>query len=110
MQIEIKLIPYYEQPFSRLFPGITEFLHQLSRHALIEKEVSLYDLIDHVVTLNNDPRLPPSYKEKIGSHVLTLLSLKRRAREHLLSRRLNDLDRVLYKIEDAFEELEAALS
>jgi hypothetical protein len=37
-----------------------------------------------------------------------LIALKEVAREAFLARRLNDLDRLLYRMEDEFEDLENA--
>ncbi|MBW1902314.1 MAG: hypothetical protein JRJ20_11855, partial [Deltaproteobacteria bacterium] len=52
---------------------------------------------------------PSDVKESIGPFVQEMLSVKKMAREKLLSRDLNELDQLLYKIEDQFEELESRL-
>jgi hypothetical protein len=45
----------------------------------------------------------------MAPYISTLLTRKQTAREHLLARRLNEMDKVLYELEDDFEELEGAL-
>ncbi|MBW2285389.1 MAG: hypothetical protein JRF65_12405 [Deltaproteobacteria bacterium] len=109
MQIDIRIIPFYEGRFDKQFPRLADMFGQVSHTDPLKKERSLYDLVDHLVSVNRDPAVPDDLKAKIGAHVETLLSLKREARDHLLARRLDDLDQVLYKLEDRFDELEASL-
>lgn len=110
MQIDIRLIPFYEKPFVELFPGTAGMLHQVGRPELAERDISLYDLIDDVADIHEDPNVVENIRSRLGVHVERLVSLKARAREHLLARRLNELDQVLYLIEDAFEDLEEVLA
>jgi len=109
MQIDIRVLPIYEKRFARLFPSISNLLMQLGYHELVENEISLYHLVDHLITISRSPHTPSHLKEILSAHTSTLLSRKQAAREHLLARRLNELDQVLYELEDAFEELEGAL-
>ena len=109
MQIDIRIIPFYEGRFEKQFPRLADMFGRLSRTGPLAKERSLYELVDHLVSVNRDSEAPADLKAKIGPHVKILLSLKREAREHLLARRLDELDRVLYRMEDRFDELEAAL-
>ena len=109
MQIDIRLLPFYEKRFVKLFPNISNLLMQLGYHELVEKEISLYQLVDHLATISRSPHTPSHLKETLAPYVSTLLVRKQTAREHLLARRLNELDQVLYELEDDFEELEGAL-
>jgi hypothetical protein len=109
MQIDIRIIPFYEGRFEKRFPRIADLLRQTSHKDLVEKEVSLYELTDYLETIAESPDTPSSIKEKLGPYVLKIMPLREVAREHLLARRLNELDRVLYLIEDAYEDLEDVL-
>ena len=109
MQIEIKIIPFYERGFQNQFPRLAKMLLGLSYDDPIEKEVPLYNLIDILRRMSRDPKVPLNVKEKIHPSLQILLPLKEKARNHLLARRLNELDQVLYQIEDAFEDLEKGL-
>jgi hypothetical protein len=53
--------------------------------------------------------LPDPVKEVLKTFSARLVPLKEAAREALLERRLNSLDRLLYTMEDDFEDLEKAL-
>jgi len=53
--------------------------------------------------------VPSGIKEKIDPYVTKMKALKKTAGELLLSRKLNELDRFLYQIEDQFLDLESSL-
>jgi hypothetical protein len=109
MQIDIRIIPFYEKTFEARFPRIYELLGKTSHKDLIKRELSLYELVEYIVSISRDPETPSGIKDKIKPFAEDVLSLKESAREHLLARRLNELDQVLYSIEDHFEDFEQAL-
>ena len=109
MQIDIRIIPFYEKTFEARFPRIYELLGKSSYKNLKKKELSLYELVEYIVSISRDAETPSGIKDKIRPFAEDLLSLKESAREHLLARMLNELDQVLYSIEDQFEDLEQAL-
>jgi hypothetical protein len=109
MQIDIRLLPFYEKRFKTHFPKLAKFLQTLSYAEPVEKELSLYAVVDVLQRILRDPKTPQDSKSKVEPHVRKLLSLRDEARELLLGRRLNALDQVLYRIEDEFEDLEHRL-
>ncbi len=109
MQIDIRLIPFYEKPFDKAFPRTALLLREYGYTEPLERDVSLYDLVDTLADMMHAPGVPKELKARIGPRVAGLTSLKETARELLLSRRLNELDRALYELEDAFGELESSL-
>lgn len=109
MQIEIRVMPIYERKFKKEFPLITDLFERMGYIELAEKEISFYDLVDWMVTIRNSPNLPAEIKRVIDPYVDRMLEIKNAAREHLLGRRLNELDRLLYQVEDQFKDLEQAL-
>jgi hypothetical protein len=106
MQIDVRIVPFYEKPFDKEFPGITALLKSASYGEAFEGEVSLYVLVDSLVSLSRHPMTSSAVKEKIRPHVDKMVPVKRMARESLTSRKLNELDQFLYQIEDLFEDLE----
>jgi hypothetical protein len=108
-QIDIQILPFFEKRFSDQFPHTADLLQQTGHAEAVEREVSLYALVDHMVSINRDPQVSEDIKARIGGHIRHLLDLKRTAREYLLSQQLHKLDQVLYEIDDRFEELEGAL-
>jgi hypothetical protein len=109
MQIDIRVIPFFEVPFEKRFPHLVELLRRLSYGEVLKKEPSFYELIDTMVTLVEHPDTSSELKELISPYVAELEKLKDQAREHLLARRLDELDKILYRIEDQFEDLEGAI-
>ncbi len=109
MQIDISVIPFFEVPFEKAFPHLVETFRRLGYGEVLLKEPSFYKLIDTLATLYDHPDTPSDIKERLGPFVDKLHHLKARAREHLLARRLDELDRSLYEIEDQFEDLEGVL-
>jgi hypothetical protein len=109
MQIDVRLIPFYEKSFKKAFPKIAELLKEMDYAAPLEKDISLYDLVDYLEDMTHTPHISRDLKGKLSQVLNRLVPLKEVARERLLSRRLNELDRSLYQMEDLFEELERSL-
>ena len=109
MQIDIKLRPFYEKPLVKMFPKISKLMSSMDYKEPLEKEPPLYVLVDSLVSLSRDAMVPSDIKDKINPYVTKMMELKEKAREVLLSRKLNELDRLLYQIEDQFLDLESSL-
>ena len=109
MQIDIRIIPFYEKRFEKGFPHISDLLRRMSYKDLVEKEISFYEMADAVESIAESPETPSDIRDRIAPYTKEIVKLKETAREYLLSRRLNELDKTLYRLEDAFEELEVAL-
>ena len=106
MQIDIRVVPFFEVPFEKRFPHLVDLLRRLSYGDILKKEISFYDLVDTFATIFEHPDTPSGVREQMGPYVEKMEKLKDQAREHLLARRLDDLDKTLYGIEDQFEDLE----
>lgn len=109
MQIDVRILPFYEKSFEKKFPRITGLLKSASYGKALEEEVSLYLLLDSLVSLSRDPMSSSTVKERILPYADKMQRVKRMARECLTSRKLNELDGFLYQIEDLFEDLESNL-
>ncbi len=109
MQIDIRILPFFEKPFAKTFPNLTELLRTVSYEETLKKDLSFYDLVDTMMTIVEHPDTPTEVKQHIAPAVKKMHELKQKARESLLARKLNDLDQVLYQIEDQFEDLETSL-
>ena len=109
MQIDIRVIPFFEVPFEKRFPHLVELFRRLSYGEVLKKEPSFYALINTIATVSEHPDTPSELRDLINPYVDKLGKLKDQAREHLLARRLDELDQMLYRIEDQFEDLERVL-
>ena len=109
MQVDIRVVPFFEVPFEKRFPHLVELFRRLSYGEVLKKEPSFYELIDTIATISEHPDTPSELRDLISPYAGRLEKVKDQAREHLLARRLDDLDQMLYRIEDQFEDLEGAL-
>jgi len=109
MQIDIRLIPFYEGSLDTCFPRIANLLKRMSYGGVVEKEISLYEMADILDTIARHPYTPPDIRNALSPHMERIMAVKEAARGHLLARRLNDLDQELYRMEDGFDDLERSL-
>ncbi|SMC21537.1 hypothetical protein SAMN02746041_01205 [Desulfacinum hydrothermale DSM 13146] len=111
MQIDIRLLPAYGSGgLAKAFPRCAAMFRDVGKERVPEESPTLYHLVDELVRLMQDPAVPDRWKRPLGRHLDRLKQCRDEAREHLLGRRLNELDQSLYGLEDAFEDLERDLS
>lgn len=109
MQIDIRVIPVYEKRFEKQFPHMADLLRRMSYKELVEKETSFYEMADALEAIAGSPNTPSDLRGVISPYVEKIVRVKEVAREHLLARRLNELNQALYRMEDGFEDLEGAI-
>ncbi len=106
MQIDIRLLPAYgEGGLENAFPHIFKLLSDSGYDLVIAKEPSLYEMVEVMIRIKNDPHVSEISKKPIVRKLDELIKVRNEARESLLARKLNELDRLLYKLEDLFEDL-----
>ena len=105
MQIDIRLVPFYEKGFAEHFQGIASLFKKGGYQKKLD-DASLYLIVDYLADMARNPDVSPDIKEQIAPYVIKMKALKERAREKLLLKKLEELDQLLYQIEDQFEELE----
>jgi hypothetical protein len=110
IQIDIRLLAAFGTGgFKSAFPNLHNLLSTYRYDLVIEREPSLYDMVEVLVRIRNDPNISVDAKEPVTQSVNEFVKVRDEARELLLSRRLNELDRLLYRLEDLFAELERKL-
>ncbi len=110
MQIDIRLLPAYgSRGLMGSFPHLFEFLTYNGYDQVVANEPSLYEMVEVMIRIKNDPHVREGSKKPIIGRLAELVAVRDQAREQLLARRLNELDRLLYRLEDLFDELEGSL-
>lgn len=110
VQIEIRLVPIYGAGgLGKNFPKFAEFLKKHGYTKVLEDQPSLYHLVDVLVRICNDPAVSKEAKAAILRMENQFETVRDEAREHLLARRLNELDQSLYRLEDLYVDLETEL-
>ncbi len=110
MQIDIRIVPFYEGSFSRCFPKLFEFLREIGYASYVEEDKSLYQMVDILESIVKNESVSEDYRERVEPFFRKAKEIKKEAREMLLSRKLDDLDKLLYQLEDLFEDLDRELS
>ncbi|HDM78465.1 MAG TPA: hypothetical protein ENG51_18685 [Deltaproteobacteria bacterium] len=105
MQIDIRIIPFYKENFAKTFPRIFAFFKEVGYESYVSKDRSLYELVDVLQDVVKDPAISDNFRDKLGPFYQRAIEIKKEAREMLLSRKLNELDKLLYQLEDVFEDL-----
>jgi len=111
MEITIKLVPIYGAGgLPGRLPNLARGLKEFRYEKVLREEPSVYELVDVLIRLNNDPAVSANFKKPIASMLEEITKVRDLAREQLLGRQLNELDQTLYRLEDLFEDLERELS
>ncbi|MEN6438061.1 MAG: hypothetical protein ABFD97_05720 [Syntrophobacter sp.] len=109
-QIEIRVLPAYGTGgLKGAFPNLYGTLAKFGYDLVIKREPSLYEMVEVLVRIRNDPHVPDNAKKPIAIALDHIVKLRDDALEFLLARRLDELDRLLYRLEDLFSDLEYAL-
>ncbi len=106
MQIDVRLLPAYgEGGLKNTFPELYRLLDEGGYNLVIEREPSLYEMVEVMIRMNNDPHVRKESKKRIGEKLEEMKKVRDQARESLLAGRLSELDGLLYRLEDLFSDL-----
>ncbi len=108
MHIAVTVTPYYQEEFDQTFPKLARHLGYLDA-PLVRSNPSLYALagkLDKLLYAFDGTEL----REVLLRHREGLLSLHKNIEEKIADWNLAQADKLLYKVEDIFEEIEAELS
>lgn len=110
MQIDVRLVPVYDRGrFDELYPGCAALLRDVGKKSLLEEAPTLYHLVEELARTARDPNVSALWKKVLQKHLQDLVRCRDEAREALLARELRQLDRLLYRLEDLFLDLDKDL-
>ena len=107
MQIKVAVTPFYQGEFGQAYPRLARHLGYLDR-PLVESNPSLYALtgqLDKLLYTFDGTKL----REVLLRHREKLQGLKPNIDENLSNWNLAQADKLLYQMEDVFDEIEAEL-
>ena len=108
MQITVSVSPYYQGDLESAYPKLARHLGYLDA-ALVKSNPSLYALVarlDKLLYAFDGTKL----REVLLRHREELLSLHQSIEENLADWHLAQADKLLYKVEDVFDEIESELA
>ncbi|MBM4285980.1 MAG: hypothetical protein FJ128_12155 [Deltaproteobacteria bacterium] len=107
MQLRITIVPYYEKDFKNTYPKLARQL-RYGKSDLAEPNPSLYDLVGQLdkllYTFDGTP-----LRDALFPHREVLLNLHKKIEENIAHRNLAQVDQLLYKLEDVFDNIESEL-
>lgn len=110
MQIDIRLIPVYDQGgFAKQYPGCSALFRDVGKKRLIDEPLTLYQLVEELARTAGDPNVSGLWKKVLNRYLPRLVECRDKAREALLARELRELDQFLYRLEDLFQDLDKDL-
>ncbi len=104
MQLTITIRPHYSESLKDVYPRLAQHLARVD-HELSESSPSLYQLadrLDHILYKHEGTRL----REVLLRHRDNLQQLHKKIRGHLADWKLAEADRLLYQMEDTFDDIE----
>jgi hypothetical protein len=107
MQITVSVKPYYHADFQDVYPKLARHLGYLDRE-LVQQNPSLYQLagrLDELLLKYDSTPL----REVLLPQRDKLLQLHKDIEKHIADWNLAQADKLLYKLEDVFDDLEARL-
>ena len=107
MHLTITVVPYYLRDLEETYPQIGRYLKSLASD-LVERNPSLYGIagqLDKLLyTFDGTP-----FRDVLLRHRDNLLDLHKNIEASIADWNLAQADRLLYKIEDAFDKIESEL-
>lgn len=105
MQLTVTVQPYYQKDLEATYPNLTHYLKFLDP-SLTEQSPALYGLAGQLDKLLYRLEGTPLRKVLLR-HAEKLRSLHKRIEEKIADWKLAEADKLLYSIEDIFDEVEA---
>ncbi|WP_300460203.1 hypothetical protein [Desulfobacula sp.] len=108
MQLTVIVRPYYEKDLEGTYPKLVRYLsHQDSSFA--DQNPSLYELVGQLDLLLYRFDGTP-IREVLLLHKKALQDTYKQIQDHIANRHLDQADKLLYRIEDIFDEIESELA
>jgi len=107
MHLTVTVRPYYEKNLEQTYPKLARHLKYLDSD-LVERNPSLYEIVGQLDKLLHAFE-GTKFREVLSRQREKLLNLHKSIEEKIADWNLAQADRLLYNIEDAFDEIESGL-
>lgn len=108
MQLTVRIRPYYRKGLAGVYPRIARRLGYLDE-AWVEEGPSLFEIVARLDKLLYQLEADPPFREILLRHKSALHKRYGGIEEHIADWHLSKADRLLYEIEDIFDEIEGEL-
>ena len=107
MHLTVTIRPYYEKNLEQTYPKLARHLNYLDAD-LVARNPSLYELVGQLDKLLHAFE-GTKFREVLSRQREKLLNLHKTIEEKIADWELAQADRLLYNVEDAFDEIESRL-
>lgn len=108
MQLTVRILPYYKKGLKETYPRVARCFSYLNE-TWVEGNPSLFEIVGGLDKLLYQLEGDPPFKELLLQHKPTLHKLYEDIEEHIADWQLSKADRLLYEMEDIFDEIEGEL-
>ncbi len=105
MQLTVTVRPYYPQSIKAVYPKIVGHLSNAGLK-MVDDDPSIFDLVGKIDKLLYALDGDPDFKEILHKHKAALVALHEEIQSGIADWDLAKADQALYKLEDAFEQME----
>ena len=105
MQLTIRVQPYYKNGLKGNYPKIAQGLSYV-HEAWVEEEPSVLDIVGRLDKLLYELEGNPPFRKILLKHKDNLLKLHKEVEVHIADWELAKADKVLYQMEDIFDQIE----
>ena len=105
MQLTLNIRPYYKKNLKSVYPKIASNLSRL-KTSLVEEDQSIFNIVGELDKLLYASDGNPALKNILLKHQHKLSDLHKEVQDHIADWKLAEADRALYKMEDAFDDIE----
>ncbi|OEU47917.1 MAG: hypothetical protein BA872_05300 [Desulfobacterales bacterium C00003060] len=106
MQLTVRIRPYYRKGFKKAYPKLAHRFSYLDE-AWVEGNPSFFEIAGKLDKLLYQLEGDPPFREILLKHRSALHKLYEDVEERIADWHLAEADRVLYEMEDIFDEIEA---
>ncbi len=105
MQLTVKVRAYYPESIKAVYPKIVGHLSHANA-AMVDEDPSIFDLVGSIDKLLYALDGDPAFQEILRKHKPTLETLHQEIQGRIADWELAKADQALYRLEDAFEQIE----
>lgn len=108
MQLTVRIRPYYKRGLGSAYPIVARRLSYIDE-AWVEEGPSLFEIVGKLDKLLYKLEADPPFREILLQHKSKLHKRYEDIEDHIADWHLSKADRLLYEIEDIFDDIEAEL-
>jgi len=105
MQLTVRILPYYKKGLREVYPGIARRFGFLDE-AWVDESPSLLQIVGDLDKFLYELEGDPPFRELLLKQKPALHKLYEQIEEHVADWQLSKADRLLYEVEDIFDEIE----